>query len=224
MAILKNTTFGNVVLPDGSTAERPGSPTNGMLRYNTSQGLLEFYNGGWRPVTGVAKGTIGSGGNEIRWAGSHGSRANGGIVHMFTSTGGHTFVPTFTGTVEVLIVGGGASGGSHWGGGGGGGAMIYNRSYPVSAGSSYPITVGGGGSAPSYPNRGNNGGNSIFNGVTAVGGGAGGSWDGNNALPGGSGGGGATGSAQGSRFRYEGGLGNYSGQGYPGGSGVRYNQ
>ena len=104
MAILKNTTFGNVVLPDGSTAERPGSPTNGMLRYNTSQGLLEFYNGGWRPVTGVAKGTIGSGGNEIRWAGSHGSRANGGIVHMFTSTGGHTFVPTFTVACSLKIL------------------------------------------------------------------------------------------------------------------------
>ena len=43
MAILKNTQFGNVTLPDGTTAQRPGSPTNGMVRYNTNQGLLEFY-------------------------------------------------------------------------------------------------------------------------------------------------------------------------------------
>jgi hypothetical protein len=224
MATLKNTTFANLILPSGSTAERPGSPVNGMMRYNSTMNLLEHYRDGqWQPITGISKGTVGSGGQEIRFSGASGNRASNGIVHMFTSVGNHTFVPTFTGTVEVLIVAGGGSGGTHWGGGGGGGGIIYNRAYPVSAGSSYPLTVGAGAAAATYPNRGNEGGSSAFNGVTATGGGGGGSWDGNGQRPGGSGGGGANGSGQGSRFRYEGGDG-ISGQGFPGGSGVRFNQ
>ena len=32
-----------ITLPRGTTAERPGSPTNGMIRYNTSFGTLEQY-------------------------------------------------------------------------------------------------------------------------------------------------------------------------------------
>lgn len=34
-----------VELPTGTTAERPASPVAGMLRYNTSLGYVEYYNG-----------------------------------------------------------------------------------------------------------------------------------------------------------------------------------
>jgi hypothetical protein len=34
-----------VVVPGGSTAERPASPTFGNFRYNTSSGGMEFFNG-----------------------------------------------------------------------------------------------------------------------------------------------------------------------------------
>jgi len=34
-----------VVLPTGSAATRPEYPTFGMIRYNTTSGLVEFYNG-----------------------------------------------------------------------------------------------------------------------------------------------------------------------------------
>ena len=46
-----NTTFGGtggIVVPSGSTAQRPATPLTGSLRYNTTVGLLENYNAnGW---------------------------------------------------------------------------------------------------------------------------------------------------------------------------------
>lgn len=224
MAQLQDTTFANLVLPEGTTAQRPGSPVAGMTRYNTSLNLIEFYDNGWRPVTGISKGTLGSGGQSIRYAGNSSSSQSGSIAHLFTTVGNHTFTPTFTGTVEVLIVAGGGSGGSHWGAGGGGGGVLHSRVYPVTNGSGINVTVGNFGARPSYPNKGNEGGNSIFGALTATGGGGGASWNGASQTPdnGGSGGGGGTGDGRGSRERYLGGYG-ITGQGFPGGSGVRFN-
>ena len=34
-----------VVLPTGSTVQRPNDPTFGLIRYNTDSGLVEFFNG-----------------------------------------------------------------------------------------------------------------------------------------------------------------------------------
>jgi hypothetical protein len=46
MATLKNTIInGEIVIPSGTTAQRPWVATEGMLRYNTTTGRLEFYNG-----------------------------------------------------------------------------------------------------------------------------------------------------------------------------------
>jgi hypothetical protein len=43
-----NTATGFFRIPNGTTAQRPGSPSNGMLRYNTSLSKLEVYeNGTW---------------------------------------------------------------------------------------------------------------------------------------------------------------------------------
>ena len=227
MATLKNTTFGNtdnITIPTGAEGTRPGSPVAGMIRFNTTMNILEFYNGtGWQLVTGFSKGTLGAGGQTILYA-------DGGIIHMFTTVGTHTFTPAFTGNIEVLVVAGGGGGGSHHGGGGGGGGVIHNRAFPISSGTGYTVTIGGGGSAGTYPSRGTNGDNSVFSSLTAIGGGTGGSWNGdansNGSLPGGSGGGAGT-SGDGSgvgdnRHR------NYiaegtTGQGFPGGSGIRFN-
>jgi hypothetical protein len=46
MATLKNTIVddtGSVYLPSGTTAQRPASPSNGAMRYNTTLGYVEFY-------------------------------------------------------------------------------------------------------------------------------------------------------------------------------------
>jgi len=37
---------GSFTVPSGTTAQRPGSPVNGMLRYNTTIPQLEIYVGG----------------------------------------------------------------------------------------------------------------------------------------------------------------------------------
>jgi hypothetical protein len=47
MATLKNTTIndtGYIQIPVGTTAQRPASPTSGMIRFNTSLGYVEVYN------------------------------------------------------------------------------------------------------------------------------------------------------------------------------------
>ena len=45
---------GAVKVPTGTTAQRPGSPTLGMLRYNTDTGFFEGYDGNWIPLAGVS--------------------------------------------------------------------------------------------------------------------------------------------------------------------------
>jgi hypothetical protein len=236
MATLKQTVIndtGSLTLPYGETAARP-SPTPGMLRLNSNNNLLEFYdNTGWKPVTGISKGSIGTGGNEILYAGSNVGRANG-VVHVFSSAGSHTFTPSFSGTVEVLVIGAGGSGGGHLGAGGGAGGMVFSRAYPVSAGSGIGISVAGtAGAPPAYAQSSTNGGNTVFGSITANGGGGGGSWDGYAGRPGGSGGGGCPGSngagsnghtgPNDSRNKNTGGRGT-QGQGFPGGSGIRFNR
>jgi hypothetical protein len=48
VATLKNTTIndtGFLTLPSGTTAQRPASPAAGMVRYNTTNNAMEYYNG-----------------------------------------------------------------------------------------------------------------------------------------------------------------------------------
>lgn len=48
---------GYVDLPAGTTAERPGTPSNGMIRYNTTLGTFEGYKAGsWGAIGGGATG------------------------------------------------------------------------------------------------------------------------------------------------------------------------
>jgi hypothetical protein len=54
MGTFKNTTIndtGHLTLPSGTTAQRPASPANGMIRYNSTSGTVELYtNGNWATV------------------------------------------------------------------------------------------------------------------------------------------------------------------------------
>lgn len=53
-AILPGT--GSLTLPTGTTAERPGTPVNGMIRYNSTFNNAEFYSqAAWRPVGQVVQ-------------------------------------------------------------------------------------------------------------------------------------------------------------------------
>ena len=231
MASLQDTDVqdtGFITLPVGSGGQR-SSANQGMMRYSTDTSTLEFYDGSnWRPVTGYSKGTVGTGGNSIVYG-------NNGISHLFTAAGSHTFTPTFTGTVQVLVVGGGGGSGYDWAAGGGGGGVVYDRSYPVTAGSGIAITVGNGRGTlfgPGWSVGGEPGENSVFAGITATGGGGSGCWghppsgrgeESWTGRPGGSGGGGGnTGDGVDSRRRVREGDGT-TGQGFPGASGVRFN-
>ena len=102
MATLTNLTIndtGFIQMPSGSSAQRPGTPTAGMIRYNTDNSRTELYDGTkWILLDGSA---LGSGGSL--------ATAGGYRIHTFTS-GATTFTMTYPGEVEVLMVaGGGAS-------------------------------------------------------------------------------------------------------------------
>lgn len=89
----------SVVVPSGTTAQRPGAPSNGMIRYNTDLGVFEGYkNGSWETfaagtgVTSVATGT-GLTGGPITSTGTI-SLANTAV--SAGSYGSATAAPTFT--------------------------------------------------------------------------------------------------------------------------------
>ncbi len=177
---------GSLKMPIGTTAQRPSTPATGMMRFNTDNSQMEFYNG-------------------AAWFGIGGLSATGGIVvdsggyrtHTFTTSG--TFTVSAGGTVQALVVaGGGGSGyGNNAGGGGGGGMVEISRT--ITPGT-YTVTVGAGGISP-YPSGGNgiSGENSVFDVDAAIGGGAGSGGSNLNGSNGGSGGGsGYNGSSYGS--------------------------
>ena len=145
-----------------------------MTNVDVSQNII--------PSTSATTALGGSGtatGGTITTSGSY-------TIHSFTTTGTTaTFRPSFSGTVEVLIVGGGGGGGPSIGGGGGGGGVIWIPATNVSADTSYSIVVGAGGAS------GTNGQNSTAFGAIAAGGGTSGSWDSGIGTGGGSGGGAA---------------------------------
>jgi len=180
-----------VKLPKGTTAQRPGSPAAGMLRYNTDLRYTELYNGNsWVPfqaskaLPNYATVTTSSGNHVV-------THYLNNRIHSFLS-GSHTFVPTVTGYVEVLVVAGGGAGGSA--GGGGAGGLVYNNAFLVTAGASYTVTVGAGGlgfTSSTANVASNDGSASVFGSITAVGGGGGGAYGSanTNGRAGGSGGG-----------------------------------
>ena len=50
-----NTATGSFRLPNGTTAQRPGTSSNGMTRYNTTLGCLESYvQGAWQVIANTA--------------------------------------------------------------------------------------------------------------------------------------------------------------------------
>jgi hypothetical protein len=152
-AILDINRTGSIIVPVGDEEQRPGTPQEGMLRFNDSTKKLEFYTGtGWFAL--VISGMISSGGLV--------SEENGFRIHTFKSSG--TFSIQEERDIEVLVVaGGGGGGGGRQGGGGGAGGLIFNDNLSVIPGS-YTIHIGAGGigTIQSGGNVGENGSNSKF--------------------------------------------------------------
>lgn len=183
MADLNNTTIndtGFLTLPAGTTAQRPVSPQNGMLRRNTDTGVIEYYNGNtssWEDIFFKPKAV----GGELSIIAGH-------YVHIFKGNGSLNVLEETD--MDILIVAGGGSGGSWYGGGGGAGGLVFRAGYTLNSGV-YPVIVGGGGNNPlpiSSQNIGLDGASSSLDGLIAIGGGGGGSGVTTQARSGGSGG------------------------------------
>jgi hypothetical protein len=161
----------------------------GAMRYNTTLQVNEVWTGAeWKTLgNSTVSASGGTTGGSVTTVGGY-------KIHTFTGAG--TFTPTFSGTVDVLVVAGGG-GGSGLAGGGGGGGYQYITNLQVNAGLAYPIQVGTGGTgATSHTNGTMTSGNPSYFGnngpqsIVATGGGYGGWWYGASAN-GGSGGGGS---------------------------------
>ena len=189
-----------------SSANRPPIPLKGYIRFNTDVNYLEFWNGTqWYYIsflTAVPNQATGTGYTDLYTdlnssnPTTSGPYSNGYTVFKYLGPSG-TFVPNFTGFVQLLLVGGGGGGGKT-GGGGGGGAVVNTYAYVVAT-SSYSITVGQGGAGATADGvLGVNGTSSIFTtlsgnvNISAIGGGGGGSYGINGGNGGSGGGAGAT--------------------------------
>jgi hypothetical protein len=176
---------GAMIVPTGSTGQRPISPSFGMLRMNTTTGLVEFWDPAssrWLGISTVIPAElllIGGGG------GGAGSEGGGG------GAGGLIYDPSFTlnaGVSYAVTVGTGGTGNTNPGGdgnssifgnltasgGGGGGSVNSNNARAGGSGggggrTSSVRTTGGLGAPP----QGNNGGTGFENvaGFAAAGGG-----------------------------------------------------
>lgn len=73
-------------LPNGTTAQRPGTPTAGMTRYNTTNGAMEYYGAAaWEvPVKGASATGLGTA-NRVFYADANGRAAADGSLHFASS-------------------------------------------------------------------------------------------------------------------------------------------
>jgi hypothetical protein len=230
-----NTSTGYFDLPVGTTAQRPGSPTVGMVRYNTTESAYEVYDGAWKKQDisaypyNIEYLVVGGGG-----AGGTNGGGGGGAGAYRTATG---FTLT-TGTTYTVTVGAGGTQKAGTGnvgsdsvfstitsnGGGGGGGYSGGVTQPTANGNASGGGAGGsaggstGASGGTYGNAGGNG----QNGSPYTGGGGGGSGSAgvNSGIgAGGTGGNGTATSITGSSTSYAGGGGGGAGDAAYGGGG-----
>jgi hypothetical protein len=166
---------GAITLPSGTTDQRPSSPMVGMVRYNTTLNVPEWYD----PTANSWKGFFQSSNYTIEYLVIAGGGGGGGATR-----GGGGGAGGYRSSVAGESSGGGAS------------AEIP---LTLSGGLTYAIIVGGGGASGAYNNDngaagGVSGTNSSFDSIISAGGGGGGASDtsGTDRSPksGGSGGGG----------------------------------
>jgi hypothetical protein len=152
-------------IPVGTTAQRPGVPFAGDIRYNTNFHALEFWDN-----------------NASVWVQASGGSGVGGLIDIqyFTASGTWT-LPSGASRALVIVIGGGGGGGGATGSGtglsagGGGGAGEYAQAYIAAGlGATETVTIGvggAGGAVGSPPNNGVQGGSTSFGAhVSAIGG------------------------------------------------------
>lgn len=102
------TSTGSMQVPKGTTAEQPGTPAEGMLRYNTSTHAFEGYSGaspGWNSVGGIA--VVNDTTTATAIYPLLANTTTGTIGTEYTSNTKLTYVPS-TGKLSSTIVNGGS--------------------------------------------------------------------------------------------------------------------
>ena len=219
-----NASTGYFSLPSGTTAQRPVSPANGMIRFNTTNSEYEVYDtGSWRALTDQAGGInidylVVAGGGAGGFSAPGGGGAGGfrtGTASLQTSTA-YTVTVGAGGATPSPSAGYGGNGSNSvfssitsTGGGGGGYSANAGRNGGSGGGGGQNTSGFGSGNTPSTsPSQGNNGGGNNGGGggasqAGATGYGAGGTQSGK-------GGDGTASSITGSSVTYAGGGAGYS--------------
>ena len=87
-------------IPVGTTAQRPGSPATGELRFNSTLGSAEIYNGSAFAAVGGGAGATGSGGDEVFF------ESDTNVTTSYSITSGknaHTVSPVINSGVTVTV-------------------------------------------------------------------------------------------------------------------------
>lgn len=149
-----NTSTGYFAVPSGTTAQRPGSPTNGMVRYNSTINTAEVYiNGNWSVFGTSVPPSV----QSLVIAGG----AGGGYSRAGYQSGGGGGAGGYRSSVTGESSGGGAS---------------AEGALSIVQGTVYTVTVGAGGAGGigSSETASASGSNSVFSSITSTGGGRGG--------------------------------------------------
>ena len=87
-------------IPVGTTAQRPGSPATGALRFNSTLGSAEIYNGAAFAAVGGGAGATGGGSDEVFF------ESDTNVTTNYTITSGknaHTVSPIINSGVTVTV-------------------------------------------------------------------------------------------------------------------------
>ena len=87
-------------IPVGTTAQRPGSPATGELRFNSTLGSAEIYNGSAFAAVGGGAGATGGGSDEVFF------ESDTNVTTNYTITSGknaHTVSPVINSGVTVTV-------------------------------------------------------------------------------------------------------------------------
>ena len=87
-------------IPVGTTAQRPGSPSTGDLRFNSTLGSAEIYNGSSFAAVGGGAGATGGGSDEVFF------ESDQAVTTSYTLSSGkhaHTVSPTINSGVTVTV-------------------------------------------------------------------------------------------------------------------------
>lgn len=91
---------GALKIPVGTTAQRPGSPATGELRFNSTLGSAEIYNGSSFAAVGGGAGATGGGSDEVFF------ESDQAVTTSYTLTSNkhaHTVSPTINSGVTVTV-------------------------------------------------------------------------------------------------------------------------